>query len=184
MTDTEPDTEPKAVREPTPFTEDEQGIFRVLVAEHRVVDGLLERLELGEDGGDRRGLVEDLTRELLAHAKAEERTVYAVLEEHGALAADIEESFDEHGDVEHLLLALDPDAGGDTFIEQVTRLRQSVRDHVRREEEDILQRAGNLLGLEESRAMARAFQDEKRAELADLGSVVATDQNPSTTARM
>ena len=178
------DTEPKHVLQPTAFTEDEQGVFRTLVGEHRIVDGMLERLELGDDGGDRRSMVEELTRELLAHAKAEERTVYAVLEEHGGLAADIEEAFDEHGDIEQLLLALDPDADDHAFRRQITRLRDAVREHVREEEEEILQRAGRVIGLEESREMARAFQAEKRAELADLGNVVAAVQRDTTSARM
>lgn len=176
--------EPTAVLDPTPFTEDELGIFRTLSAEHRVVDGMLERLELGDDGGDRRGLVEEVTRELLAHAEAEERTVYAVLEEYGALAADIDEAFGEHGDIEHLVLALDADAADDVFKQQVTALREVVRHHVRQEEEDILQRAGRLVGLEESRDLARAFHAEKRAGLADLGASVSGLQRPSPNARM
>ena len=158
---------PWHVREPSPFSEDEQGIFRALVADHRTIDGLLERLELGE--GDRADLIEEVTCALLAHMKAEERTVYAVLEEQGALADVVEEGFDEHGDIEHLLLALDGRAGDDRFLEQVLRLRAVVRHHVHQEEEDILQRAALSVGLEESRDMARAYQVERQDELADLG---------------
>ena len=176
MTGTEPasrsrmpdrDDEPKHVQAPTPFTEDEQGIFRALVADHRVIDGLLERLELGD--GDRAYLVEEVLRALHAHSVAEERTVYAVLEEHTGLAEAIEESFDVHGDIEHLLLGLDVGAGDDRFLEQVLRLRAVVRHHVHEEEEVILQQAAAIVGLEESREMARAYQAEKQDETANLG---------------
>jgi hypothetical protein len=173
---------PKHVSEPSPFTEDEQGIFRALVADHRVIDGLLERLELGE--GDREDLVDEVTRALHAHSVAEERTVYAVLEEQGALAADIEEAFDEHGDIEHLLLALDAGAGDDRFLDQVLRLRTAVRHHVHEEEENTLQRAAQTIGLEESRAMARAYQEEKQSELADLGTHPAQRRHAAPHIRM
>lgn len=173
---------PKHVAEPSAFTEDEQGIFRALVADHRVIDGLLERLELGE--GDREDLVEEVSRALLAHAKAEERTVYAVLEEQDGLAAEIEEAFDEHGDIEHLLLSLDAGAGDDRFLDQILRLRAAVRHHVHEEEEDILQRASHSIGLEESREMARAYQAEKQDELADLGRHAASRPRHAPTIEM
>lgn len=164
----DPDAEPKHIQAPTAFTEDEQGIFRALVADHRVIDGLLERLELGD--GDRTALVEEVTRALQAHSVAEERTVYAALEEQASLAEDIEEAFEEHGDIEHLLLGLAVAAGDDDgFLDQVLRLRAVVRHHVHDEEEHILQRAAEVVGLAESRAMARAYQAEKQDELIHLG---------------
>ena len=176
------EAEPKHILAPTPFTEDEQGIFRALVADHRVIDGLLERLELGE--GDREDLVDELTRVLQAHSKAEERTVYAALEEEGGLGADIEEAFDEHGDIEHLLLGLDAGDGDDRFLDQVLRLRAAVRHHVHVEEEVLLQRAARCIGLEESREMAAAYQAEKQGELADLGEHAASRPRHAPNARI
>ena len=151
---------PWHVLEPSPFTEDEQGIFRALVADHRTIDGLLERLELGE--GDRDDLIAEVTRALLAHMKAEERAVYAVLEEQQVL---------------------DGGAGDDRFLEQVLRLRAAVRHHVHEEEEDILQRAALGVGLEESREMARVYQAEKQDELADLGAHAPTQRHLGPSAR-
>ena len=74
----------------------------LIKADHRLLDGLLDRLEAGS--GDRRALVEEVTARLTAHARAEEQQVYPAIKEAGTGEGDeVDHAYQEHWQAEHLL---------------------------------------------------------------------------------
>ncbi|MGW0777475.1 hemerythrin domain-containing protein [Streptomyces sp. NPDC002835] len=131
------------------------NVIEELTEDHREVEALFEQIQdTAMDGGRRRELADRMTIELVRHAVAEEQYLYPAVRKHvegGAQLADKELS--DHAEVERMLKDLEGTEPGQTEFEQtMTRLVQSVTEHVQDEE-------GRLFPLLQAACSAEQLQE-------------------------
>ncbi|MFH8369693.1 hemerythrin domain-containing protein [Streptomyces sp. NPDC018031] len=115
----------------------DEDVIAELTADHREVDGLLERIDAVPPGDpERKRLVDRLTAELVRHSVTEEEYLYPSVREHvehGNALAD--EELAEHARIEGLLKDLERRGADDpAFDGLVSRLAEEVRAHLLDEE--------------------------------------------------
>jgi hemerythrin superfamily protein len=137
-------------------------IYSLLKQDHQRVRLLFDRLETQEPDEGSLHLFDALRRELQIHKKAEESTLYAALGALPGLSDRIEESLEEHADIEELLQELEQlDRKSDAFVTQLGELREEVEHHFGVEESDIFTQAQELLTDEQADRLARQMQAAK-----------------------
>ncbi len=165
----------------------ETGIFRRLRDEHAQVSVLLTRIHASadeDDGFDTRSeLLPIVLTELLAHAKAEEQALYALLQEEATTVPFMPTSEAEHDEIQILLEALSSmDLEGDGWRPVFERLRELVTAHVDREENEIFPRAREFIDAERAREIDREYlrlKEEMRQEIDHAGTSVAAESRPT-----
>jgi hemerythrin superfamily protein len=151
------------------MTADQEGIVQVLETEHRQVKDLLEQLAAEESEAEAEELVKQIERELMAHSTAEDRVVYATIEQNVDMAEDIEHARDEHAGIEEALMKVVETSFGDSdFKDRVEELTKCVEHHVREEENEILPKASKLIDQQTSRELALLFKKQKQLEIETL----------------
>lgn len=129
-------------------------IFKQLKSEHREVEALFEKIEKA-DVRKRPQLLSEIEAHLVPHARAEEKTLYALLYERQQGDADresgqINEAYAEHAVVDKLLKELKQlDPQDETWMGKLKVMKENVEHHVEEEEEDIFELARKLLTEEE-----------------------------------
>lgn len=151
------------------MTADQEGIVQVLQAEHRAVEDLLEQLSAEENEAEQSELVKQIKRELMAHSTAEDRVVYAAIEQNQEMAEDIEHARDEHSAIDEALMAVaEADPADADFKEKVQELTKCVQGHVKEEENEILPKASRFIDDQTSRELALLFKKQKQLEVETL----------------
>lgn len=146
-------------------------LFRTLSMEHETVAALLAMLAVA-DAEKRRAKLPVLRQQLLAHAKAEEKTLYAAIVGAGGKAAkrEIEEATREHADMAATLArmaALDvEDAAWDEALQSLIDV---VQEHVEEEEAVVFEMARRALDEDALDSLAEAYQAQRQLELVALG---------------
>jgi hemerythrin-like domain-containing protein len=134
----------------------------VLKQDHREVEQLFRRFEkAGDDAArDKRQLVDSMIEELSRHAEIEELVFYpAVRRDVDDAESDVLEALEEHHVVKLVLRELeDLDASDERFDAKVTVMMESVRHHVKEEEQELFPEARQGLG----RRRMREIGDELR----------------------
>lgn len=146
-------------------------IYTVLEGEHNEVSLLFQALEMAPDGleSGRKNLFEKLRKELLSHAKAEERTVYDRVREKTSKDALITEARHEHETMEKTLNEIDAlDINSDEWMGKIRELKSQVEHHVEEEEDEFFAEMERLFNDDEADAMAKAFHEEKNKLLKAL----------------
>jgi hemerythrin superfamily protein len=134
----------------------------LLKADHREVNALFKQFEqAGSARAKKSRLVQTIIEELSRHAAIEELAFYpAVRREVAGATPDVLEAIEEHHVVKWLLYELEGLSPADErFDAKVTVLIESVRHHVREEENDLFPRVRARLG----RERLVAIGDELRA---------------------
>jgi hemerythrin superfamily protein len=130
----------------------------LLKDDHKTVEGLFRKIERAGDRAykTKRRLVDEIIRELAVHAAIEEQLFYPATRTHVESAVDeVLESLEEHHIVKWTLSELERmDPEDERFDAKVTVLMESVRHHVREEEQEMFPKVRKAM---------------KRAELKDLG---------------
>jgi hemerythrin superfamily protein len=131
------------------------NVIEELTEDHREVEALFEQIQdTAMDEGRRRELADGMTIELVRHSVAEEEYLYPAVRKHvegGAQLADKELA--DHAEVERMLKDLEGAEPGQTEFEQtMTRLVQSVTEHVQDEE-------GRLFPLLQAACSAEQLQE-------------------------
>jgi hemerythrin superfamily protein len=148
------------------MTADQEGIVEVLKTEHRQVEDLLGQLAAEENEAEAEELVMQIRRELMAHSTAEDRVVYATIEQNADMAEEIEHARDEHAGIEEALMHVVETAVGDPdFKDKVQELTKCVQHHVKEEESEILPKASSFIDQQTSRELALLFKKQKQLEL-------------------
>lgn len=144
-------------------TQTEQGRgeldgITLLKNDHRAVEGLFKRFEQAGDRAHKtkRKLVDQVIKELSVHAAIEEQVFYPATREYVESAKDdVLESLEEHHIVKWTLSELEGmDPKDERFEAKVTVLMESVRHHVKEEEQDMFPKVRKAMS---------------RSALADLG---------------
>lgn len=144
-------------------------LFRILTKQHQEVDGMLLQLAREQDVETRKSLFPVLKQQLLAHAKAEEKTFYPALAQAGE-DDEAEHAEREHEDIEAALEKVEgldfEDDGWDDALQELT---EAVQHHVKEEEGDVFDTARESLDDEQLEQLAEEFREQRKTELEALG---------------
>ena len=144
-------------------------IFERLRQDHDVHRQLFAQLGAAEpDDGSRRGLLVQLTKELKAHAAAEEQALYSTMMRKPETTDETRHSVAEHKEVEDLLndlAAADPRSP--EWREKFGHLRRRYLHHIEEEEEEHFEDFARYLSDEDVQYMRAVFDRRKQAEKAE-----------------
>ena len=120
-------------------------VIEELTTDHREVEELFDQIRQAPSAGERKGLTDQLTIELVRHSVAEEMYLHPAVREHlpgGDALADREVA--DHAEVEKLLKALEArTADNQEWDRLISRLRTEVTSHVRDEETNLFAQLRN-----------------------------------------
>ncbi|WP_374679724.1 hemerythrin domain-containing protein [Hydrocarboniphaga effusa] len=111
--------------------------IKLLIADHREVDGLFKAVESASNANEKASLVTEICEALTVHAELEEKLFYPasrqILESGDQDLVD--EAFVEHASLKGLILQLDGKRPSDPLFDAyVTVLKEYVQHHVKEEE--------------------------------------------------
>lgn len=145
----------------------QNNIFSQLKSEHEELKSLLKKAEdCSED--QRSEILEEIEKELVPHARGEEKTLYALMKER-AEAKDKDESLDlvneayeEHRVADNLMADLKAmDVSEDTWLAHLKVIKENLEHHIEEEEDDLFPKAKKLLSEEEQNELLDAYLSEK-----------------------
>lgn len=140
--------------------------IKLLIKQHREVETLFAQHESGE--GRRNEHFEQIEENLLAHALLEEAQVYPLLRERAPDGEELaQHAIEEHQKVEMTLKRMAAmDIGSDEYEAAMSELIQSVRHHVRDEEEPngLFDKLRESLSKEEIANLGRMLSQEAGEE--------------------
>lgn len=144
------------------------GILRQLEEEHAETSALMMQVKLG--GVDtRRQLYPTIRRELLAHARAEQKEFYTVMQQYGETQGQINQNFQEHSQVEEYLRRLDTMAiASDQWLETFKDMMELIQRHVDEEENQLFIKAKELLTEDKLEALNERYLRQRQIELQSL----------------
>ena len=146
---------------------DRADIFARLTRDHDLHRDLFERLRSGS-GADRTALFERLTRELKAHAAAEEQALYSTMLRKPETTDETRHSVAEHKEIEDLLNDLAATAvHAREWDEKFDHLRHRYIHHIDEEEDEHFPDFARYLTDEDVRYMRGVFERRKQAEKAE-----------------
>jgi hemerythrin superfamily protein len=139
----------------------------LLKADHKTVETLFRKFEQASDSAKKlkRKLVDQMIRELAIHAVIEEQVFYpAVRDKAGKLEPQVLEALEEHHVAKWLLSELESlPAEAERFDAKVSVLMESIRHHVKEEEEELFVQVRKAFSPRELREMADALTLAKKA---------------------
>ena len=151
-------------------------IFEALRADHDRQRSLIEALVETEGASDEREVhFADLTVELAAHAKMEERCFYVVLMESDLTQERARHSVAEHKELDDFVEALASyDRSSPQWLLTARALETRLRHHLDEEEHEVFQLAGKVLSEAAKDGLARSYmQGMREARLASGASVTS-----------
>mgnify|MGYP002777951939 CR=1 FL=1 len=153
----------------------DRPIYDLLKRDHETVSELLHKAREAK-GDEARELLVEITRELNAHARAEEAVLYAHLLHNERTRAKILEALEEHKQVDVLLadLARLPPRD-ERFVAKLDVVADNVGHHVDEEEGELFPLARQILGEKESVEFGRRFLAERERIMRDMSGLVAED---------
>ena len=136
--------------------------MRILKADHREVEKLLDKLAESDEGAEREALLDELVLKLSAHMTAEEEIVYPPVK------AEVSEEDEEEAEIEHGLAReglekLQQMVDKPGFGAAVEMLKGGISHHVHEEEHELLPELKDSLDREQWLAIGDALAEAKRA---------------------
>ena len=116
----------------------EYDVVDILSTDHTEFLALISSIRATPSGEERRDLTDTLIAELVRHAVAEEMYVYPAMRDHLPDGEQkVEHDTAEHKELEVTMKAMESvDAADARFLELLTELETTLRDHVQDEEAD------------------------------------------------
>lgn len=147
------------------------GVFERLATEHGEIATLIRRVAVSGHGSSIRAeLFPRIRRELLAHARAEEKEVYASFRAIPELAEHVTHSVDEHHEIERMLDELNVmPVSDEAWIGKLRTLMKRVQRHVMDEELTVFPKAKKSLSRGQSEELEGRYLRAKEAELGLVG---------------
>jgi hemerythrin superfamily protein len=139
-------------------------IYTYLANDHANVLQIAEEiLDLAEqDVKKRKELFARFREEVLLHAKAEEHTFYAALRTDPQMRRDIDHAKEEHAEVEEMLDELfHSTLSAQKWYERFEDLKDALEHHIDEEEDEIFQKAQDILSPEKAEALKYDMDSEK-----------------------
>ncbi|NHC15072.1 hemerythrin domain-containing protein [Motilibacter deserti] len=115
-----------------------RDVVDILSSDHTEFLALITTIRASAEPAERRDLADTLIAELVRHAVAEEMYVYPAMRDHLPDGAEkVEHDTREHKELEVTMKAMEAaDAADARFLELLTELETTLRDHVEDEEAD------------------------------------------------
>jgi hemerythrin superfamily protein len=139
--------------------------IQLIRRDHREVEQLFQEFDRArreEDVGRQRDVVRELVRELSVHAVAEEEFFYPALRRAG-VEEEALEALEEHHVAKNLLAEIDGMRAGARLFAKMDVLAESVRRHVKEEEQQLLPRLRRSLDARQLRELGASLAQAKRA---------------------
>src|SRR5437764_5889326 len=116
----------------------------ILMKDHDTVKDLFDRVEKSESGAEKQKIITEALTELKIHAVIEEEIFYPAVRKH--VGNDLMNEADEEHHVARVLIAeLDRNGpANDHRLAKFTVLAESVRHHIKEEEDEVLPKAKEL----------------------------------------
>ena len=143
-------------------------LFEQLKSEHKDVKELLKKAEDCPQG-ERKDVLSQIESELVPHARAEEKTLYAVLLENIKQSGNSEdaedltnEAYEEHRAIDELLGDLKSSSTDDeAWVGKVKVLKENIEHHVDEEENELFEKARKFIEPEKLAQIAQAYNEAK-----------------------
>jgi iron-sulfur cluster repair protein YtfE (RIC family) len=135
--------------------------FELLKKDHEKVSKLFDRIEAAS-GKAKIGVFKQIKSELDLHTHIEETIFYPAIEKANETRALTLEAYEEHKVVKELLAELDSANGvSDEWKAKLKVLRENVEHHVDEEENELFDKANDVLTGEEAERLGDRMRDEK-----------------------
>jgi iron-sulfur cluster repair protein YtfE (RIC family) len=135
--------------------------FELLKKDHEAVSKLFDRIEAAS-GKTKIGIFQQIKSELDLHAHIEETVLYPALEKANETRALTLEAYEEHKVVKELLSELaSARTVSDEWKAKLKVLKENVEHHVDEEENELFDKANDVLTAEESERLGDRMQAEK-----------------------
>jgi hemerythrin superfamily protein len=156
-----------------------RGIFVELEEQHTEVSMLMKQAQKSDDEKTRRDLFSKIRVELLAHAKAEERVFYPVLQANQKTDQDAQRSLQEHQQIEQLINQLDSTPiASQSWKNTLNHLIETVKNHVDFEEKTVFPKAQQFIDDDEARELEPRFEEARQQEMVRLSRVPQDEAKP------
>jgi len=147
-------------------------IYEVLANDHRQVEVMLDSLLKASQAGDEswKPILDELRREVIAHAHAEEAVFYNALRALDESKDLVMHSYGEHAKAETELRALGAAKLVDkTWTSMVEKLKKDLLHHIEEEESKIFDAARKVFTEDEAKQIGAAFERMKEETTANDG---------------
>jgi hypothetical protein len=135
--------------------------FELLKQDHETVSKLFDRIEAAS-GKAKIGIFQQIKSELDLHAHIEETIFYPAIEHANETRALTLEAYEEHKVVKELLSELDAGkSASDEWKAKLTVLKENVEHHVEEEENELFDKANDVLTGEEAEKLGDRMLAEK-----------------------
>ncbi|MDX6499192.1 MAG: hypothetical protein QOG23_2452 [Blastocatellia bacterium] len=152
--------------------------FELLKKDHQTVSELFERIEAAS-GKAKLGIFQQIKDELELHTHIEEAIFYPALENANETRDLTLEAYEEHKVVKDLLGELDSaSAVTDEWEAKLTVLKENVEHHVDEEENDLFDKANDVLTGDEAEILGDRMQAEKVRRGGDVAQSGAANEEP------
>lgn len=148
-------------------------IYKEIIHDHDVARKLIkEIMKLNSNAKEERAsLFNQLKEELLAHAEAEEKSLYSEMSTRSSkeLKDKAEHGKEEHNEIEELLKELtNYKESGEKWVEKFKELKESLEHHMDEEEKEIFNATKEVFDKSTEEALGEKMKDQKDVELNDL----------------
>jgi len=135
-------------------------IFEALTEDHEKQRSLLAMIcKTAGDSENRRDLYSQLKDQLQRHAIAEERYFYVPLLMKDLTQKKSRHSVAEHHEIDEYIAALDEtDMSSSAWLATAKKLSEHVRHHLKEEETEVFQIAGNVLSQKDKTSLATEYR--------------------------
>lgn len=138
------------------------NIFEMLRKDHEIQRLLLKQLVATEGASEERDTIfNELKSELVAHAAAEEKSLYIPMIDDDMTQEKARHSIAEHHDIDELLEGLEnTDMSSPGWLAQAKKLYDRVTHHLDEEEHEVFQMAGKILTEHQKVHLAKEYLEE------------------------
>src|SRR5262245_3490814 len=141
-------------------------VTTILKKDHRVVSGLILTLQLMPrvNGMLRRTLLEQIQKNFMAHAQAEEEVLYPAMRNYTFIEgySKVDEAYREHQEMKDVLNALTTmDPTTDAFDMKLADFKSKIRRHVEEEEGDMFSRLLLHMSTDQQEELGRRIHERK-----------------------
>ena len=137
-------------------------IYNILKTDHRTVMDIIHTIEGAADADRRKHIITLVHTELAMHSKAEEEVLYRPLRDRLNDKKVIEDSFDDHDEIDKLLATLQTTSAEDAeWMTHLFKLRDVLHDHIQKEENQVFALAQQEFSEVEAAEIGERMLEEK-----------------------
>ncbi len=139
-----------------------EDVIDLILSDHEPLKELIQTLKDGEiERSEKEGSFEEFVPLLVAHAKAEEQSLYVQMKEVKKLRMESFEGDTEHGIAEQLVHEINATPDDDEWNAKVKVLAELVEHHIEEEEENMLKEVEEQMDLSTRQAVGEVYTQIK-----------------------